>query len=208
MNTTGNTDSWREIRGGLRPSLILAVGAVLMPLSPILALFDPLATVAWYVWAMALTITGAGLALSSARPWLSWFGMIPAGLFLLQAVMLMLVIYGLEPLSLGYHLLPLPRNLSLIALAAAERKNLAPWRRQFLTIAALVAGLKIVANNVLTLPENLLIMADITTLLIMGAALVAVAIGLRHRESEWAKRRLDEMESGIRFGGVVQSSGQ
>jgi len=182
-------DHWKDIGGGIRPSVVLIASSVLILACPLLALVPALKSEAWVAWVLALLLLGVALIVSGIRPWLSWVALVPGGIAVVQSVGLAFTLIGMTQFAGIYAFLSLPRALSILALALVERKNIAPHRRLVLALAGGLSALKIVLDPVLAIPPKWVPVLDAAVLVVLAVALFMLAQGLRHREREWASRR-------------------
>ena len=106
MNATEDSQAWGAIRAGMRPSTMLAMGAVLTSLGPLLNLGSSL-LLAWAVWGAALAICSAGMIMCGLRQWFSHLGVAAGLLYLAQFSALAAVVAGLEE-AMMRHLWPAP----------------------------------------------------------------------------------------------------
>jgi hypothetical protein len=180
--------------GGLRPSTVLAVGALLVLAGPALDHAGRDGPLAWGLWTGGLAVTGVALIMTAPRPWVS--PLVPAVglLFLLQAAALTTALTGVALAARAYHVLAVPRTLALGFLAATERRQHGRPRLVWLAAAGGL-GLLRIAWNTLDPAFGSPGWFDAAVSLVLSIALWIFARGLRRRESAWASRRLDEVSA-------------
>jgi hypothetical protein len=197
MQTPHASGAWKEIGGGLRPSTILIAGAVLGAAGPLIGRVGGSGDVGWWVWGAGLGLVALGLGASGVRPWLTTFAVVAGAI---HAAQLLCLIGGLGGLGLGarcYQLLVVPKTLSLVLLALLARRQVAPWRRYLLLAAASLAAIKPALREFAGLGLASMQAVDLAVGLTLALALIAVAVGLRHRENEWARRRFAETSASL-----------
>jgi hypothetical protein len=195
MDRLSPDEFWGQIRAGLRPSTVLLVGSVLMFLGPALQLGWPAAPEPWYIWNLGLLGTGLGLIMCGPRMWASQMVMIGGLVFAAQGVALAVaLLFDVQPAALVYRALALPKSLLLIAMALTERKQHGRPRILALHVAGILSTLKLAWRVAIDNDAggNLL---DLVMAMIIAAALIMLARGLRRRENEWAARRYTDMHA-------------
>ncbi len=190
--------SWLQIDGGPRPSLVIQIGAgvtVLAALSRAVFVALGLAAsthtlVAWWLWDLALALTGAGLAMTAIRPWMTRFGLVPAGFHLAQATVLAVVLIGSGVVAPAYHVLSTPKYLSLFLFTFTESRNLRLPRRLPLAAISLVGAAKTLITGRVAMTPVTGTLADTLVLVLLGWALFVVAGTLRRHENAWLERQI------------------
>lgn len=193
MNQT-TPSAWAEVRAGLRPSVVLAAGAILMALGPILQRLPALDMLPWCAWAGGLILVGTGLVMCTPRGWASAMVSVAGVLFLAHAVALVAALLGLAVAAWAYQMLAIPKLVVVGALAITERQQHGRHRQVWLLAASGLGVAKIAAR--LAFPDAAWHdAADVLVNLVVAAALWIFAQGLRRREDEWARRRLAEISA-------------
>ena len=185
MNATEDSQAWGAIRAGMRPSTMLAMGAVLTSLGPLLNLGSSL-LLAWAVWGAALAICSAGMIMCGLRQWFSHLGVAAGLLYLAQFSALAAVVAGLDQAAVAYRMFAVPKLLVLVFIALLTRKHVAGHRRLLLGVAGIVGTLKIGARMLDLIPPQLEDAIDAAANTLLAVALFVLARGLRRRENEWA----------------------
>lgn len=180
--------AWTTARHGPRPSTILAVGALLSALAPILLLLGR-EQPAWACWLGSLLLIGGGLALSGLRPWLSFYALVPAALYLGQGLGLALAMAAdLAAGALAHQWLALPKLLALAMLGFFTARQIERRRRRWLAAAAALGALKSLLRDLGSLPDQAAAALDPALGLLLAWALLLTAGGLRAQETAWAVR--------------------
>lgn len=194
MTTSRNTNAWREVRGGVRPSLVLMIGAVVLLAGPTLARALPDTMIPWYVWIGGLVVTGLALVGCLPRPWASFMVSLTGLLFLAQAVSLAVALAGIAEAARAYQMLAMPKLASLGALAYTERHQHGRPRLIWLATAGAVGLARIGARTALgEFPYQAFL--DLAAAALVSVALWFFARGLHRREDQWARRRLAEVSA-------------
>ncbi len=175
---------------GLRPSSLVMAGAVAMAIAPLLVRAPGMGPWSWHLWAASLGLVGVGLLLAGTRRWLTVTAAVAGGAFLLQLAMYLASLAGLALAAWLYMVLAVPKALLLGVLALAARRQVAPWRRRLLLAAAALAAARTLGRELGALPSGWSAWLDPLVTILLAAALVGFAVGLRNRESEEARRRL------------------
>ncbi len=189
--------AWRRIRAGVRPSSVLLAGAMATATAPVLARLQGGGDPGWSIWGLGLALSGVGLILSGLRPWLTTLAVAAGAVFLAQLAGLVAGLLGSGPGAWIYLQLVIPKAVLLSLLALATRRQVAPFRRHVLQAAAAVLLLKVVLRELHLLPPATLPWLDLASTLLLAVALGLLARGLRHREDEWARRRLAEIDADL-----------
>lgn len=193
MNRTTRS-AWGEVRAGMRPSTVLAAGAILMALGPILQRLPEPGMVPWYAWAGGLLLVGTGLVMCTPHVWASAMVSVAGLLFLAHAVALIAALLGLAVAAWAYQMLAIPKLVIVGALAVTERQQHGRHRQVWLLVASGFGLAKIAAR--LAFPDAAWHdAADVLVNLMVATALGIFAQGLRRREDEWARRRLAEISA-------------
>ncbi len=180
-----DSHAWSAIHAGMRPSNMLALGAVLTSVGPILYLWtSPL--LAWAVWGAALATCSAGMIMCGLRPWFSHLGVAAGLVYLAQFSALAAVVAGVHDAALAYRMLAVPKLLILVVIAVQTRKHVARHRRWLLGAAGILGTLKIAARLLDLIPTQANDAVDAAANTLVAVALFVLAIGLRRRENEWA----------------------
>ncbi|MBD3222010.1 hypothetical protein GF314_12295 [bacterium] len=194
MEELARSDYWGQIRAGLRPSSVLLAGAILMFVGPLLQLLWPSAAEPWYFWGLGLLGTGVGLMMCGPRMWASTMVLIGGLVFIAQGVALAAALLKVEYAPVIYRAFALPKSLILIAMAITERKNHGRPRIIALMVAGGLSALKLLWRVIGDADAGGNV-ADLVMAMIIAAALILLARGLRHREDEWAARRYVDMHA-------------
>lgn len=194
MNDVARHEYWGQIRAGLRPSSVLFWGSILMFLGPAMQLIWPAAQEPWFIWNLGLLGTGAGLMMTGPRVWASILVLFAGVVFAAQGVVLAIALMDVDYAALIYRALALPKSVMLLAIAFSERKHHGRPRIIALLVAGGLSAAKLgwrvwidddAGGNTL----------DMIMAMIIAAALVMFARGLRRREDEWAARRYVDMHA-------------
>jgi hypothetical protein len=173
---------------------VLAVGAILMALGPILQRLPAPDGLPWYAWAGGLILVGTGLVMCTPRIWASAMVSVAGLLFLAHAAALIAALLGLAVAAWAYQMLAIPKLVVVGALAITERQQHGRHRQVWLLVASGLGVAKIAAR--LAFPGAAWHdAADVLVNLVVAAALWIFAQGLRRREDEWARRRLAEISA-------------
>jgi hypothetical protein len=183
--------AWGAIHAGVRPSTVLAVGAGLTMLGPLLNLGPEISLLAWGIWGVSLVICSVGMITCGLRPWFSHLGVAAGMIYLAQFSALAAVVAGLESAALAYRLFAIPKLLIFVVIALTTRKYLRPARRRLLAVAGVIGTAKIILRTVDLIPAGLLDAVDAAVNTLVAVALLVLANGLRHRENEWAHQVLE-----------------
>lgn len=186
--------AWGEVRAGIRPSTVLAVGAILMAIGPVLDRSPSLDLMPWYVWATGMALAGIGLLMCTPHAWASALVSVAGLLLLLHSGALAAVLMGLAAVATAYRVLAIPKLVVLGLLAHTERHHHGRQRQLWLAAAGTLGLAKIVARTLA--PEAPWHdVADMLINLLVATALWMFARGLRRREDSWARRRLAEVSA-------------
>jgi hypothetical protein len=173
----------------LRPSSLVLAGAVAMAIAPVLARAPGVGAWSWHAWAVSLGLVGLGLLLTGTRRWSTWTAAVVGGVFLLQLAMYLASLAGIPRAAWLYTVLAVPKALLLVVLALAARRQVARWRRQLLLATAALAATRTLGRELGAVPTGWSAWLDPLVTALLAGALMAFAVGLRHRESEEARRR-------------------
>jgi len=186
--------TWGDVRAGLRPSTVLALGAVLMGLGPLLEQLPALDPIPWYTWAGGMVLAGAGLLMCTPHAWASALVSVAGLLLMVHAGLLGSLLLGLTATATAYRLVAIPKLMVLGLLARTERHQHGRHRQLWLAAAGTLGLAKIVWRTVSPdSPGHG--MADLLVNLVVAMALWVFARGLRRREDAWARRRLAEVSA-------------
>jgi hypothetical protein len=176
--------------GSPQPSSLVIAGAVAMAIAPLLARAPGMGSWSWHLWAASLALVGLGLLLAGTRRWFTVLAAVAGGAFLLQLAMYLASLAGLPLAAWLYTVLAVPKVLLLMVLALAARRQVARWRRQLLLVTAALAAARTLGRELGGVPASWSAWLDPLVTALLAGALVAFAVGLRHREGEEARRRL------------------
>ncbi|MEZ4386642.1 MAG: hypothetical protein R3D98_03535 [Candidatus Krumholzibacteriia bacterium] len=190
----GNGRAWGEVKAGLRPSTVVATGALAMALGPVLDRIVAGGMLSWDAWLAGLLLVGIGLVMCTPHAWASPMVTLAGLVFMAQAATLAVALLGVATAARGYQMLAVPKVLALGLLAVTERRQHGRHRQRWLVAAGLLAAVKIVWR-VLDPDLPWLDAADLVVNLTVATALWIFARGLRRREDEWARRRLAEVSA-------------
>lgn len=193
MNDT-TPSGWGDLRAGLRPSTVLAVGAVLMAVGPVLERLPSPDLIPWYTWALGMALAGIGLLMCTPHAWASALVSVAGVLLLIHAGTLGTVLLGLAAVATAYRLLAIPKLVILGLLAYTERHQHGRQRRAWLAAAGSLGLAKIVWRT-LAPDAPWHGAADVLVNLVVAVSLWVFARGLRRREDTWARRRLAEVSA-------------
>lgn len=186
--------AWGDVRAGLRPSTLLALGAVLMGLGPVLEQLPALDPIPWYTWGAGMMLAGAGLLMCTPHAWASALVSVAGLLLMIHAGLLGAVLLGLTASATAYRLVAIPKLVVLGLLARTERHEHGRHRQLWLAAAGTL-GLTKIAWRTVSPDAPGHVAADVAVNLVVALALWVFARGLRRREDAWARRKLAEVSA-------------
>lgn len=195
MHGPEDTRAWGAVGAGLRPSSVIALGAVLTLVAPLLYMWTAASMASWVAWGGALLFCGAGLAMSGMREWFGPVGIVAGVLFIAQAIVMVVALIGVSGAALLHRALALPKMLVLVLIALATAKHLGPHRRMILGLAGAVGAARILARVLETIPPRWDDAVDAGVNTLVALALWLLARGLRRRENEWAHQTYELQSS-------------
>ncbi len=208
MSSTGNSNPWAEINGGMRGSNLLRMGsaatllATLMNFLPSVWADAPgmLVTAAWLTWIMALWFLAAGFVWIGVHPFMGRFGLSVGGFHFLNGLFLLGVLFGGVKPFLPNASLSIGRTLLLLFFVLMEKRHLRKLTINFILLAAFLQFLKISLRIMEILPSLGKIAdsgLDSGLLAIIAAAIFIMGKDIRSVENSWARELAATRASGF-----------
>ncbi len=192
---------WNELDAGFRGSLILRLGALATATGALLNLgaqvlagsgdpSGPATIMAWLLFIAGLWGLAAGFIWIGSHPFLTRFGFVVGALHIAQGIHLLVLLFTFTSVPFPPISLTVGRLISIVIFAVVEKDWLASKTRLMLAGSASLLLLKSAGRALgywpdLGTPVEPLL--DAVMLLLLTAAMLQLAISIRHQENFWAE---------------------